>query len=157
MWFGRMCQGEENEISDFVWRVFEEYEAKDYSPQGIAEFKSFIEPEFLAKRYAQIGFFLLCCKEDEKLAGVLAIRDFSHISLLFVARDFQRRGIAHRLLELAIEHCRSLDGNLDAITVNSSRYAIKVYEKLRFEKTGPELEKNGIRHTPMRLKIDRAA
>jgi len=157
VWFGRMCQGEENEISDFVWRVFEEYEAKDYSPQGIAEFKSFIEPEFLAKRYAQIGFFLLCCKEDEKLAGVLAIRDFSHISLLFVARDFQRRGIAHRLLELAIEHCRSLDGNLDAITVNSSRYAIKVYEKLRFEKTGPELEKNGIRHTPMRLKIDRAA
>jgi ribosomal protein S18 acetylase RimI-like enzyme len=157
VWFGRMRQGEEKAVSDLVWSVFEEYEAKDYSPQGIAEFRSFIEPELLRRRFAQDGFFLLCCKEGEQLAGVLAVRDFSHISLLFVAKEFQRRGIARRLLELAIEQCRSLDGSLDALTVNSSRYAVGIYEKLGFEKTSPELEKNGIRHTPMRLKIYRAA
>ena len=41
------------------------------------------------------------------------------------------------------------DKSLTQITVNSSPYAVKVYERLGFMKTGEQQEKNGILFIPM--------
>jgi len=41
--------------------------------------------------------------------------------------------------------------NTQEYSVNSSIYAIPVYEKFGFEKNGQELEVNGIRYQPMKL------
>jgi GNAT superfamily N-acetyltransferase len=148
-----MKPGEEAEVSSLVWKVFEEFEAVEYKQEGIDEFKRFIVPEFLAERCAAGNFFVICCKNDREIAGVIAIKNNSHVSLLFVRKEEQRKGIARGLLAAAIEKCLATDPILQAITVNSSRYAVSIYEKLGFECTGPEQEKNGIRFTPMRLVV----
>jgi hypothetical protein len=42
---------------------------------------------------------------------------------------------------------------MEAITVNSSPYAVPVYEKLGFWRMGTEEIKNGIRCVPLRLNM----
>ncbi|MGA2569089.1 MAG: GNAT family N-acetyltransferase [Terracidiphilus sp.] len=150
-----MRPGEEAEVSSLVWDVFEEFEAAEYKQEGIDEFKRFIAPESLAARCAAGIFFVLCCKSGSGIAGVIAIKENHHISLLFVRKEDQRKGIARTLLAKALEACLATDPKLQAVTVNSSRYAVGVYERLGFESIGPEQEKNGIRFTPMRLEVAR--
>ena len=153
MMYEFMRPGEEAEVSRLVWSVFEEFEAAEYKQEGIDEFKRYIAPEFMAARCAEGRFFVICCRREDGIAGVIAVKENRHISLLFVRREDQRKGIARRLLGMAIEACRAAEPKLEAVTVNSSRYAVGVYERLGFQSTGPEQEKNGIRFTPMRMAI----
>lgn len=93
----------------------------------------------------------MCCKENDELLGVLAMRENNHISLMFVKKEHQREGIARKLFEFALESCRTTDSNLQTITVNSSRYAVEIYEKMGFIKIDSEQENHGIRFTPMKF------
>jgi GNAT superfamily N-acetyltransferase len=153
MHYELMKPGEEFLVSVFVWQVFEEFEAPEYSQEGIDEFLSYIAPQKLAVRYVSNRFFILCCKDSDELVGIVAIRDGSHISLLFVDKQWHRHGIARQLLKLAVEKCLATNSDLQSITVNSSPYAVAIYERLGFKKTGNEQVKNGIRFTPMRLMV----
>ena len=64
---------------DLVWKVFLEYEAPDYTEEGIQEFKSCIDDESWIKDRAFYGAF-----EDDKILGVIATKDITHIALFFV-------------------------------------------------------------------------
>lgn len=148
-----MKPGDAAAVSNLVWRVFEEFEGGDYTQEGINEFKRYIDPEFLANRAAGGTLFVLCCKSEGEIVGVIAVRDDCHISLLFVRKEDQRKGIARELVAMALRTCCRVNPRLREITVNSSRYAVDIYERLGFERNGTEQEKNGIRFTPMRLPI----
>jgi GNAT superfamily N-acetyltransferase len=83
---------------------------------------------------------------DHRLAGVVALRDGHHLYHLFVAREFQRRGIATALWHTV----RALaSSSKKGITVNSSLLAIPVYERFGFRATGPKIEKDGVAFVPM--------
>ena len=148
-----MEPGEEAEVSALVWEVFGEFEATGYEPRGIEEFRSFITPEKLKARLQEEAFFVLCCKAGGKIVAVAAAKENRHLCLLFVQREFQRRGIARRLVELTMERCRQAIPGLASFTVNSGRFAVPVYERLGFRATASEQEKNGIRFTPMVLDL----
>lgn len=90
-----------------------------------------------------------CYYEGKELAGVIATRGVSHISLLFVAKKFQRRGIARQLFSAVVDDVK--EHGIKEITVNSSPYAVMVYKKFGFVETGSEQEKDGIWFTPMRI------
>ena len=80
----------------------------------------------------------------------MGIRDNSHLYHLFVAEKYQRKGIAKKLWQLAMDACLSR-GSTGEFTVNSSEYARGVYEQLGFiALSGPE-EKNGVVYIPMKL------
>lgn len=151
MVFEQMRPGEENKVSNLVWSVFAEFEAPEFSKAGIDEFKKFILPEQIKTNCDAGKLFILCCKNNEEIVGIIAIRGYRHISLLFVKKEYHRKGIARKLLELAIEKCCQLDPNLKGITVNSSPYAVGIYEKMGFERTDVEQEIKGIRFSPMNL------
>ena len=76
------------------------------------------------------------------------MQENSHISLLFVDWQYHRRGIARQLF--AYIRNRALNAGCTEITVHSSPYAVPVYQKFGFIKTGPEQELNGIRYIPMK-------
>ncbi|MBP2657034.1 MAG: Histone acetyltransferase HPA2-related acetyltransferase [Firmicutes bacterium] len=154
MFFDYMKPGEEEKVANFVWSVFEEFEASGYKKEGINEFKNFILPEKMKVRCESGKIFILCCKDMDEIVGVISIRESSHISLLFVKKEYQRRGIARRLFELALEKCCTAKPNLQVITVNSSLYAVGIYEKMGFEATDSEQEKDGIIFTPMKLTVN---
>lgn len=89
-------------------------------------------------------------EEDGALIGVVAIRGNAHLYHLFVAPNGHRRGLARRLWTEAMEAALRA-GNPGEFTVNSSIYAIPVYERFGFVPTGPRVEANGIAYLPMRL------
>ncbi len=133
---------------DLVWSVFNEFEAPDYPAEGVTEFRRSVNVDTVVERVRRGELFLKGCYNEGKLVGVIAVRDESHISLLFVRKDHHRRGIARSLFEAVVNDIR-VKGGISKITVNSSPYAVEIYHRIGFIDTDVEQTKNGIRFTPM--------
>ena len=131
---------------------FESFIATGYSPEGVNEFLRFIQPEAMQLRL-EAGNIMLVAYRKDRLIGVIEVRDGNHIALLFTAEEFHRHGIANRLLEKIINICRGKNGKIAEITVNSSPFAGKIYEKMGFVHKDSEQVNNGIRFIPMVKRI----
>ncbi|WP_413926980.1 GNAT family N-acetyltransferase [Clostridioides sp. ZZV15-6383] len=138
---------------ELIWNVFEEFESPDYCDEGIKSFHEFIEYNSIIEKVKEKSLFFWGCFDCEKLIGVLAIRDLNHICMLFVDKNYHKRGVAKKLMATGIEYCTFNKTNLTGITVNSSPYAVEVYHKLGFKDTAVEQISDGIRFTPMKLLI----
>lgn len=134
-----------------IWNVFNEFESSDYLEEGIKTFKDFIEYNNIKEMMEKGILRIWGCYDDEKIIGVLAAKNINHISMLFVDKEYHRKGIARKLLETLILVCKSVDK--EEITVNSSPYAVSIYHKLGFADKGTEQTIDGIRFTPMKLLI----
>lgn len=137
----RKLETEETDVAlSLVWKVFSEFEAPDYSDDGVAEFRRSVWDEDYLKQLVFYGAFY-----GDTLVGTLATRSSStHIALFFVDGEYQSHGIGTALFEAAV-----LDCNADKITVNSSPFAVPVYHALGFTDTDSEQVQNGVRYTPM--------
>jgi len=134
--------------------VFSEFVAVDYSERGRNAFASYLEnklqevtTDLNTGRKKMWAYY----REDEIL-GVIATRDASHISLMFVDKRHHRKGIARQLFLSVLETLKE-NKSITQITVNASPYAVKAYECLGFTKTGEQEEKDGILFIPMRYLI----
>jgi len=67
--------------------------------------------------------------ENEKIFGVIAIRPPLHISLLFVDKQYHKRGIGRNLFYNVINDKTIIERH-ECITVHSSPYAIEIYRRL---------------------------
>lgn len=126
---------------ELVMKVFMQFEAPDYSHEGVETFKKtgIEDPEYVAMLDVY-GAFL-----NEKLIGVIATRcSLSHIALFFVDGKYHKRGIGRKLFEYILNKSEA-----DTITVNSSPYARKIYHHLGFSETDKEQSVMGIRFYPM--------
>lgn len=137
----RKLEGNEiQEALSLVWDVFLQFEAPEYSEEGIDEFrKTLDDPE----RIGRMKFYGAI--ENSKIAGVLAMRSPQHISLFFVKADHHHRGIGKKLF-----NTMKKDYELQEFTVNSSPYAVEIYKHLGFVPTDMEQLTNGIQYTPMK-------
>ena len=135
-------------VSRLILAAFGTFIAQEYNEEGRREFTRYVEPAELIERVAA-GHFLLLAEQDERLAGVIELRNHDHVSLLFVDEAFQHRGIARDLLSRALAVARPARPALERVTVNSSRFAVLAYERLGFRQTGPERTVNGIVFIPM--------
>lgn len=137
----RITKAEFPEAMALVWDVFLEFEAPEYSQEGIDEFKRFIDGETVEMTREIHGAF-----EGSDLLGVIATRnEGSHIALFFVKKEYHNKGIGRKLFKAILPLTES-----KFITVNSSPYAVKVYRKLGFAETDSEQLTNGIRYVPMK-------
>ncbi len=126
--------------------------APGYSASGVKEFFKYASAECLKDR-VQKNHLVLVALDGEAPVGVIEIRNPGHVSLLFVKTGYQKLGIGKRLLALSVEMCRQADPRLDHLDVNSSPFAVKIYEKLGFTATGAQQEVKGIIFTPMKLRL----
>jgi len=142
-------------VSVLILDSFTEFIAGEYSDEGRAGFTRFVQPAALVDR-SRANHLLLVAMAGDRHAGVIELRDNDHVSLLFVDSRFQRHGVARELLMRALSLARPAKPGLDRVTVNSSRFAVPVYERLGFRQTGPERTVNGIVFVPMahRLALD---
>ena len=128
---------------ELVWRVFLEFEAPDYTEEGIKEFRKTILDEKWVKERVFFGAY------EEELLGVIATKDDTHIALLFVERKHHKKGIGKKLFQTVKELNTS-----HFFTVNSSPYAHEVYKRLGFvDTTKEEQVVNGLRFYPMRMEF----
>ena len=130
-----------NEIKtalELILTVFMEYEAPDYTREGVDEFFKSVRDENYLSMLTFYGAFF-----DEAPIGVIATRNNGkHIALFFVDGKYHRRGIGKKLFETV---------RTDNMTVNSSPYAVPIYHRLGFTETDREQVVNGLRFTPMKL------
>ena len=132
-----------------VRRVFDAFEAPEYSEEGIASFYSFIETQTMRRNWESGNLRLWGAFDNAILAGVAAFRPPYHISLLFVDSQYHGRGIARSLLQEGFRDLQATFGT-GTVTVNSSPYAVEIYRHMGFEAADTEQSVNGLRFTPMK-------
>ena len=135
----RLTREEIPQALELCWRVFLEFEAPEYSPEGVAAFRESLDDPERTRRLNFYGAF-----DGDTLVGVLCMRAPQHIGGFFVEAAYHRRGIGRRLFEAMRQ-----DYVRQTFTVNSSPYAVEVYRRLGFTPTGEEQIVNGLRFTPM--------
>lgn len=102
---------------DLVTKVFMEYEAPDYSQNGVEEFNKSMQDEEYLSKLCMYGAFTF-----KRLIGVIATRNKgTHIALFFVDSDFQGKGVGKSFFQAMLA-----DYDSNRITVNSSPYAVPV-------------------------------
>jgi len=136
-------------ISQLVFSLAAKYITVDFSAEGARTLLSSMEPAAIERSLAS-GYRYHIAEEAGAIVGVAGTRDNTHLYHLFVAESHHRRGIATALWRVARDACIAA-GNSGEFTVNSSRYARPLYQKLGFVAAGPEDEHGGVFTTPMRL------
>ena len=132
----------ENEIDiviDLVDRVAKEYVFSDFDQEGIDSFNQVNCRQF----YLDKNNFIYVCLSENKIVGMIALRDGKHISLLFVDSNYQGMGIGKKLLSLVDNLC------LGDMFVNSGLGAKNFYLSQGFEMTSEMMIKDGIKFYPM--------
>ena len=126
---------------ELSWRVFLEFEAPEYSTEGVAAFRTSLDDDERTRKLTFYGAY-----DGETLVGVLCMRSPQHIGGFFVDAVYHRRGIGKRLFETMRR-----DYDRQVFTVNSSPYAVEIYHRLGFIPTDTEQLTDGLRYTPMRF------
>ncbi len=134
-----------------AWDTFLIYEAPDYSVRGVHNFRNFVRDPLLKKMFTYGEYIAIGAFSDRRMVGIIGVRNTNHISLLFVDRDYHRNGIASSLIDRYVRDAKKK--GITYVTVNSSPYAVDFYHKIGFVNITDEVEKDGIKFTPMRLEI----
>lgn len=135
------------EALELVKNTFNKFEATDYSEAGIKSFYKFVNYENI-KRQLNDNLKMMVATDYKKIIGVIAIRDDSHIAMLFVDKNYHNQGVGKSLIR---EAKGEYNLNNTDLTVNSSPYAVEFYEKIGFKKQDDEKEIDGIKFIPMKL------
>ncbi len=136
---------EMKEALELVWQVFLEFEAPDYTEEGIKEFKKTIDD----KNWINAREFYGAFDEKNKLLGVIATKDITHIALFFVDGEYHNQGIGRKLYDKV-----KLLNKKGYFTVNSSPYAHEIYKHLGFVDIDSEQCINGLRFYPMKIYLN---
>lgn len=138
-------------ISELIYKVaygFNSNASGEVAPWFLAS----VTPSAIAGYIADTKFNYLVGCVGRALAGVIALRDTTHIHHLFVAPEFHRQGVATKLWERAKADAIAL-GNTEGFSVRSSEYAVPVYKRLGFHVAGARAEKEGVIFVPMKLEL----
>jgi predicted GNAT family N-acyltransferase len=135
---------------ELVNRVFTEFVAVDFSEEGNKTYSEYLKIKFedvsgdIQSGHKKAWAYY----EDNTIIGVIVTREVSHITLMFVDKQHHNRGIARQLFNTVLEHVQR-NKDIKQMTVNSSPYAVEVYERFGFIKTSEPQENNGIICIPM--------
>lgn len=135
-----------------VWDTFLVFEAPEYPRLGTESFRNFIWDPELKRKFIRGDFPTYAAFVNGVIAGVVSVRDISHVSLLFVDGQFHNNGIATALLRnMFSEQVNRYQ--IKKMTVNSSPYAVGFYHRVGFKDVNSEQTADGIRFTPMEIDL----
>ena len=121
--------------------------------EGAGAFMQTIAPSAIASYICAENFSYFVGLVDDQLAGVVALRGNTHLYHLFVAQAFQGQGYATQLWQHAKQYAIEA-GNDEGFTVNSTSYAMPIYERFGFKAMGAQVETMGIAFVPMAFSFD---
>jgi GNAT superfamily N-acetyltransferase len=92
-----LTENEVSIVSEMVEKLFNEFIGIDYSEEGNNTFRDHIKPQNILKRTTEEGRQLFTAKLEGEIIGIIEIKNKSHISLLFVKKEYHRQGIGKLL------------------------------------------------------------
>lgn len=141
-----------DEAMNLAWSTFLKYDAPDYTPEGIENFRRFVQSGTLKNVFLAGDYLLFVAVLDEKIVGIISLREKNHISLLFVDDKYHKMGIGCGLIKALRDFMRNVSDQA-YITVNAAPYAEQFYHKVGFIDRGLKITTDGITYTPMELFI----
>jgi predicted GNAT family N-acyltransferase len=142
-----------SKICSMVNSVFMKCVAPDYSEEGIDFFLKISTPAELIDKMEK-GNLVYIAEMKSNIIGVIVTRNINHISRYFVDVNYQQMGIGRKLFQHVLSTLSKEHQEIEQITVNSSPFAVKAYEKLGFIKTADEQIGNGMKYIPMVYNIE---
>ena len=139
-------------VSRLIGETFLGFVAHTYRPRGVRWFLRHNTPGGLRARLRK-GQLVLVGEAQGRLAGVVAVRSGSHVSLLFVRPELHGQGIGRELFESALAVMQQGQAGLECVTVSSSDCAVPFYRSLGFEPVAGPRYRKGMKITPMRRSI----
>lgn len=140
------------DISRLISRNCQQLLMDDFEGDGLEFFLRSVE-ERAIREYMEQGFEYLVAEINDQLVGVIAVKDYSHMFHLFVDMAFHQRGIARQLWQ-QMKQLSLSKGNSGRFTLNSTTYALPIYQRWGFKVTGEKAQRFGINYTPMALSLD---
>jgi GNAT superfamily N-acetyltransferase len=119
---------------------------------GAEEFLVSLAPDIIRRNLQADNYHYHLAVDGDALAGVVALRDNTHLFSLYVGSAWHGQGIGKRLWEVARDGALAR-GNPGSFTVNASAFAAGMYRHLGFRDAGEMAEMHGIRFIPMRLEL----
>ncbi len=141
-------EDEWEEAMGLAWKTFLEFEAADYTLEGIRSFEDFITDTGLKRMFTEGTYLMMTAYESERMIGMITLRNETHISLLFVDKNWHRCGIGRALIEEMAGYVQRKFGK-KRLTVNASPYAVIFYHRIGFKDLGLARKQEGIIYTPM--------
>lgn len=136
---------------DLVWETFSSQIAPLCTADGIDDFWSAIDYEYLLHQIGDGVIRMWGALDGERLIGVCAVRELCHIQLLFVAQEEQYQGAGTILLKKALIDCKQLNPQIHRVTVNAMGDSDSFFTRLGFLPCGAAEEDGGIPCTPMEI------
>jgi len=128
------------------------YFVTDTTAANVQPFLATFRPQAIGELLANPEFLCLGAEEAGRLIGVITLHRPAHLHHLFVSPEAHRRGIARALWQ-AIQAALPAPAT---VTVNSSEFAVAVYQRLGFVASAEIQERNGVRYVPMHIVRDLA-
>ena len=120
------------------------YFLADPSSDSVQSFLATLTPQAMAERIGAPNFCYYVAEDSSGLRGVICLRDGSHLYHLFVKTGSHKQGLARALWNHA-----KLQSDASVFTVNSSLFAVPVYERLGFVATNTPQTQYGVTFVPM--------
>ncbi|MEI8172654.1 MAG: GNAT family N-acetyltransferase [Deltaproteobacteria bacterium] len=147
-----MKHDEKTEFSDLVIRMMNEFVAHDYLEEGVWEFLKCIQPDRIESR-SRIKHFVLIAETEDQIIGTIEIREYNHISLFCVEKQYRQRGVGRKLLQRALNLCVKHNPDLSELTVNALPSSVHIYKRLGFHSEKSEALGRAIPYAPMFLTL----
>ncbi len=139
-----------DEAIHLIWKVFVQYNAKDYPKEGADSFAEFITDETLHRMFIIGEYKMFLIIINGTIIGVITLRDQTHISLLFVEGGYHCKGMGKMMIDYMKEYVQYAYQSTH-LTVNAAPSAIKFYEHVGFVHTRNPFVQKGILVAPMQL------
>lgn len=137
---------------DLAYNTFVNFDAEDYTPEGQHNFKHFLSDPELYQQFVVGNYQLLVALDEERIVGMLLLRERRHIALLFVDGEHHRQGVGHALVTCAADYVRA-SKRIFHMSVNAAPYAVPFYQHEGFKNAQIEQFEDGIRYIPMKLRL----
>ncbi len=133
-----------------AWVTFQQIAAQVSSEEGARDFHDGLTGTQLYIDFLQGRYPLFCAYQGNKVVGMLVLQKPGHISLFFVKKEYQRKGIGTGLLEACKAYC--VEHGVSELTVNAAPTAVSFYSAKGFRVSAEERFEGGLRFTPMTVK-----
>ncbi len=131
-----------------IWKTFLKFEGEDYTEEGIQNFFDFISDDNLYNAFLLGNYQMMVALDHERIIGAASVRNYNHLSLLFVDEEYHHKGVGRALMQKMCVYLKEEAGEL-YMSLKASPYAVNFYRKLGFHAVSPEEEISGIRVTSM--------
>lgn len=130
------------EACQLIKNIFRQTIGQNYSEEGQNEFISSFDEEKILSQMRE-GHLIMLGAFEEKMIGVLGIRDLKHIQSLFVLPSYQNQSVGTRLMNQAKKLMQG------TISVHADVQAVGFYQKQGFVRSHQQQCLHGICFVPM--------